>query len=157
MGRQIPIYHDEKLPALGVTMPTAHTHATARVAEHTAGEGSDMARKGGKPKVHAVPVNSGMHSRTREGSLVVGVTQTQVNNAPDASGKAPLDPTQQGKTLTTPQTVIGHRSRVGEVQHAAPGVNHARGRGVNHDLGQAILDEAFSNSSADDCRAHGRC
>jgi hypothetical protein len=80
-----------------------------------------------------------MNSRTRDGNLVVGITQTTLANAPDASRACLLDPTVQGKRLTTPQPVVNHRSRTSGT-----------------DLGRAILDEAFAASSFDDRFAHGR-
>lgn len=121
-------------------------------------DGGNIARSGGEPKVHATPVHSGMHSRNPDGSLLVGVTQTSVKNAPDASGARPNDPTVQGKRLTTPQTVVNHRSRTAgkEVGPLPVGAAHALGRGVNHDLGRVILDEAFANSGGDTRKAHGR-
>jgi hypothetical protein len=172
------INHTRELPPLGVSMPISHTgrtitsdpsHAmTSGHADHghpTKGPYSatpqarpNIARSGAAKRVADVPVHSGMHSKTRDGNLVVGVTHTTLTNAPDASGKSPLDPTVPGKRLATPATVISHRSRTRakEVVNMPPGVNHALGRGPNHDLGRAILEEAFAASSFDDRFAHGR-
>jgi hypothetical protein len=106
----------------------------------------NIALDGGKPKAHGfVAPHGGMHSRTRDGSLVTGVTQTTLANAPDASGAAPLDPTIPGKRLTPPAAYPGMRRRVNEVEALPPGVAHARGRGSHddlHELGVRVLDEA---------------
>jgi hypothetical protein len=88
-----------------------------------------------KPKAHGpAPAHGGMFSRTRDGQHIEGMTQTSLANAPDASGKSPLDPTIPGKRLSTPKITPGMRSRsspLDDDKHFA--------------LGQAILAQAKKN------------
>ncbi len=89
-----------------------------------------------KPKNHgATPVHGGMYQRGRDGTHFQSVTHQQVVNAPDASGRAPLDPTIPGKRLTPPKVTPGMRSRT------TPGFGEA-----HFELGAAILAQATRNN-----------
>jgi hypothetical protein len=67
----------------------------------------------GAPKVHHnVGVHDGMVSRDRAGTEYTAITQTQVANAPDASGRSPLGPTIEGKRLSPVAAHPFMRSRI---------------------------------------------
>ena len=75
---------------------------------------TNLARSGAPKRRSAVPIHGGMHARNRDGKLITGVTMTTLANLPDASGKAPLDPTVPGKR-TAPVRFTPHmRSRTNE-------------------------------------------
>ena len=81
-----------------------------------------LGRDGRVPKriVTDIPVHSGMHATVRhngEKLWLVGKTHTTaLNEIPDASGQAPLDPTIPGKRLSPPAPAFGMRSRCNEVR-----------------------------------------
>src|SRR6266566_3272848 len=78
-----------------------------------------------------VPVLNGMRSRTRNGETIVGFTETQIRNAPDASGQTFMDSTVMGgKRLTPPRPIPGMRSRTSDASDL-------------HTLGKAILEQAI--------------
>ena len=122
-------------PVHDVTQPISHDHT--RDYEKSLGN-SDIMRNG-SVKRHTVAVHSGMHARNRDGSPLSGITQTAVANAPDASGRSPLDPT-TSKRLHAALPSVGARSRVllQEKFNVAPGVSHA--------VGQALAGAAHVHS-----------
>jgi hypothetical protein len=131
--KKLTINHDAKLPPLSTTMPTSSTHGLAREAEHADGKGSNIARVGGKPKVSAVSVHSGMHSRATDGNLVVGATQTTAALAADTSH--PLYAPPKGKAF------------VGETVPSVPGQrgfqNAAKNRNRHPDDGSMAVSDSY--------------
>lgn len=143
----IGLDHDGRARA-AVPVHPGQTNPNDRSHEHVANRrinGGNVARDGGAPKAHApVPAHGGMHSRTRDGQHVQGMTQTTLANAPDASGVRPLDPTVPGKVFALPQPVIGQRSRSDEVGPEPVGAGHRRNVGnLDHALGRAIIEDAL--------------
>jgi hypothetical protein len=143
--------HDGKVPRVPVAFGADNAHDRTRVGEHVQQHrlGNIALDSHNCPKAHnPVLPHMGQHSRTRDGNLIVGVTQTTLANAPDASGARPLDPTIPGKRIAPAPAYPGMRSRRDEVTPGAPGEYHARNRGnLNHDLGAAVLDEARRTGS----------
>jgi hypothetical protein len=118
----------------------------------------NIARDGApKRPQSATNIHSGMHHRTREGELRVGVT----DHAAVASGG--LVPSKNGGALPLMQSTLpgkfamqhvasaGHRHRTTDaLAGAAPGQNIARAsREVDHALGTKILDQAYAHSFHD--------
>ena len=119
-----PLDGKVKSPHKGVKEPLAHT---GPIYESEPQHANNIARGGAPKKLADVAIHSGQHSRTRDGALITGQTQTSLANAPDASGTCPLDPTETKHTQTeVAQPVIGQRSRTqaGEVTPMAPGAAH---------------------------------
>jgi len=116
--------------------------------------------RNGAPKVLSpggVAVNSGQHSRTRDGALITGQTMTSLANVPDASGARPLDPTVT-KRLTPVNLKPGMRSRTTESRIAphggAPGEMAAAHAKLHGELnaahlahGERVLGEAIQSGS----------
>lgn len=122
-------------------------HGPARGADAFKGHHvpGNIARDGAPKAHHDVPVAAGQHTRSRATGLFH--QGGDALSRADANPANPLGGAPRGKTLTAPQSVPGQRSRVGE-QHAAPGVNHARGQANKPDLknlGAAVLAEALCN------------
>lgn len=77
----------------------------SRTKEHLQSQGTDLARRSTRAKVHTNPIHDGMYSRTR--GTLGGPTQ---GNPPDASGPLPTDPSRQGKAFAVPAVTFGHKS-----------------------------------------------
>src|SRR5262245_51758936 len=116
----------------------------------------NIARDGAPKRAHGtVPVHGGMHFLDRPtehgqpGKLNACVTHKAIANAPDASDKRPLDPTNMGKLVTQPAAVINHRHRATDKPHGGhPGENIARGsRTIDHELGRRVMDQAYGAST----------
>jgi hypothetical protein len=85
-------------------------------------------------------------------------TDTTVANAPDASGRSPLDPTTEKFLHQRVPAVVGHRSRVlmQEKFNASPGVAHAKGRALEplahiarHNTGDDVMNEGLAFAGPD--------
>ena len=89
----------------------------------------NIARDGGKPKTflyNESPAHGGMHSRTRQGDLIAGATQTTANNG------GAMDAPDAGKRLDAPTIHPGMKSKSRAVPTDAD----------HRALAQRILNEA---------------
>lgn len=99
-----------------------------------------------KRHTHAEP-HDAMRSAVRGTDYhLVGITETSCRNAPDASGRSPMDPTNMGgKPLTKPAAAFGMRSRQREVGPEEVGAAHRRNVGkLDCANGEAVMAEAIA-------------
>jgi hypothetical protein len=102
-----------------------------------------------------------MSFKTKDGQRVTGLSHQAIVNAPDASGRKPLDPTKPGKLHVEATPVLGHRNRKLDTLHGGePGENMARASQSDdhacHQLGMKIMDEAYQYSGRDDQNTRAR-
>jgi len=145
------------------------THAPTADSDHvTYGKptlGRDPRR--GK-KISDLPIHGGMRTATKQGTVAFGGDHASALDSlsgksvvPGKDGSAatahPLTAPPVAKNYAPVKPVPGQRSRVNDTHApAAPGMNHALnvGRGVDHNIGRLIMDEAVSNSGVGDHAAH---
>lgn len=134
-------------------MPISHT--SNRDYEAVAEGDGVLGRSGGKPKNSEVRVHDGMHSRTKAGNLVVGITSTTAAALDDE--KLSMQPV-VSKGLKTAAPSWGQRSRTqaGEVTPLSPGQAHARSavasdalHAQRHATGAAIMENSLAVSGSD--------
>jgi hypothetical protein len=140
-GKSTQFLHPHKGPVpkrAEIVSHTSHGNA-AQPGHHVPG---NLPRDGKGKSVHPVLVHGGMSRRQLSMNAMGHANAT----APDANPASPLSKQPQGKHLQPIPVTPGMRSRT-----------HAAHSGMDRNaLGEAILQEAFDNSSADDCMAHGR-
>ncbi len=118
----------------------------------------NIARDGAPKRLHSASnIHSGMHSRTRDGALLVGVTDhaaVESGGLPGTDGA--LRPmhrsTLPGKSVAAASVTPGHRHRTADaLGGSAPGENHAKAsREIDTALRDKVLDEAYAQGSLAD-------
>jgi hypothetical protein len=134
----------------------SHPHAAAKVHSGMADVTNVHAAMGKAPQpkrahLTTAPLHNGMATRSRHtGQSHFGgdaLSRADSNPANPLTG-----PSREKRIDHPPKPVIGQRSRATDMLHGGlPGENHARGvgRGVNTDLGAAILAEAYAVAGPD--------
>jgi hypothetical protein len=156
--------HDGKHPQVAITPGMSVNHMSHGQADHDGHHVPGNLARDGKGKLNRpVPVHGGMSKQTKAGGLALGGNHASALDALSGAAVVPGQvKAQSGWGNAGVQS--GHpfaRAPGSKNLRPVPVAFGQRSRGPNpdsamHEIGQAMPDEAFANSSRDDCDAHGR-
>lgn len=146
------------------------THAPTAESDHVT-YGNKLGRDPRRGKnISDLPIHGGMRTATKQGTIAFGGDHSSAIDSltgksvvPGKLGGAaaadphPLTAPPVAKNYAPVKPVLGMRSRTNDAEGGSkPGANHYLnvGRGVDHNIGRLIMDEAVANSGVGDHNAH---